>query len=75
MEIGFRGETGLPPMKKATSWQLHGLIFTTLYCVFMNAAPSAFGRPGRARAYALRRSAAGGTVVGWTAGCRSPASW
>ncbi|HQZ03880.1 MAG TPA: O-antigen ligase family protein, partial [Thauera sp.] len=43
MEIVIKRETGLPPVKKATGWQLHGLIFTTLYCVFMNAAPSAFG--------------------------------
>ena len=45
MEIVIKRETGLPPVKKATGWQLHGLIFTTLYCVFMNPAPRAFGVP------------------------------
>lgn len=45
MEVGFRGETSLSPVKKAANWQLHGLIFATLYCVFMNAAPRAFGVP------------------------------
>lgn len=43
MEVGMTSETGLPPVRKVVGWQLHGLIFTTLYCVFMNAAPSAFG--------------------------------